>query len=149
MLDTLTVLDYIAFNAGIYDSTIHTKEIALLTVYFLLGEKIKSKVSNLSGGQKQRLNALLAFTHLPEIVFVDEVTNEIDKKGRKLILDFIKDYFTNKNITLISISHDLYETEKLGEKVYEIKDRKIIESKEIIPKLKKMSKSLHDYENVF
>ena len=65
--------------------------------------------SSLSGGQKQRVAIASTLALDPEIIIFDEVTSMLDPKGKKEVINIIKKVQTNKNKTLISITHDMDE----------------------------------------
>jgi len=80
---------------------------------------------NLSGGQKQRLALTRAILKKPDILILDEATNNIDSVTEKVIEDTISNHF--KNITTIVIAHRL-STIKNCDKIFVIEYGKIIES---------------------
>ena len=63
---------------------------------------LDKKVADLSGGQKGRLLIARALIQEPDILLMDEPTNNLDKEGIKLLTNFMKDYTG----TAIVISHD-------------------------------------------
>lgn len=59
---------------------------------------------NFSGGQKQKISIGRSLYKVPEVIFMDEPTNSIDKKTKQNLIDFI---VSNKDkITFVIISHD-------------------------------------------
>jgi ATP-binding cassette subfamily C protein len=60
--------------------------------------------SKLSGGQKQRIGLARALYSDPEVIFLDEATNALDKKTELAILKTIKKLA--EKTTIIIISHD-------------------------------------------
>ena len=84
--------------------------------------KLGDKGTLLSGGQKQRIILAAALSREPEILILDEATNALDLQAEKEILDILLE---EKNLTLISISHQTNVTEKF-DKVYKFKNSKII-----------------------
>ena len=66
-------------------------------------------VKQLSGGQKQRV-AIAGVTALePSVIILDEATSMLDPKGRMEVIGTIQKLHKEKNITVISITHDLDE----------------------------------------
>lgn len=63
---------------------------------------LDKKVKDLSGGQKGRLLIASALIQEPDILLMDEPTNNLDKEGIKLLTEFMKTY----EGTSIVISHD-------------------------------------------
>ena len=65
--------------------------------------------ARLSGGQKQRV-AIAGVTALePSVIILDEATSMLDPKGRMEVIATIQKLHKEKNITVISITHDLDE----------------------------------------
>ena len=58
----------------------------------------------LSGGQKQRIAIAGVLAILPEILILDESTSMLDGKGRKEVLDVVKN-LNEKGMTVITITH--------------------------------------------
>ena len=67
------------------------------------------RVGQLSGGQKQRvaIAGILAMT--PDIIIFDESTSMLDPQGKASINAQIKRLHDEKNITILSITHDMEE----------------------------------------
>lgn len=65
---------------------------------------------SLSGGQKQRVNLASIFALNKEILLLDEAKSMLDPKGKKQIDALLDEkYNKNKNMTIISITHDTSE----------------------------------------
>ena len=77
---------------------------------------ISENGKDLSGGQKQRLSIARALVSKPEILIIDEGTNQLDAKTEEKIIMFIKKYLID--CTIIRISHNDYS---------KMQDEKIIE----------------------
>lgn len=67
---------------------------------------------HLSGGQKQRVAIAGVLALRPDIIILDEATAMLDPQGKKEILQLIRSLNKDKNLTIISITHDLEETLK-------------------------------------
>jgi len=75
----------------------------------------------LSGGQKQRLSIALALIGTPDIVVLDELTTGVDPEGRREVWRLVED-FKDQGITLILVSHDLDEIDRLCDRFTIIAD---------------------------
>ena len=74
-----------------------------------LAHKANAYPRELSGGQKQRV-AIAGVTALePSVIILDEATSMLDPKGRMEVIATIQKLHKEKNITVISITHDLDE----------------------------------------
>jgi len=77
-------------------------------------KKVGENGSRLSGGQKQRVAIARALLRNPEILIIDEGTNNLDKKTQNQILNNL---INLKNLTLIIISHDKEVLKKFNLKI--------------------------------
>ncbi|MXV53309.1 ATP-binding cassette domain-containing protein [Pedobacter sp. HMF7647] len=76
------------------------------------------QMSSLSGGEKTKVFLAGIFIHQPEIVLMDEPSNHLDRAGRELLYDYIR----QSDSTLILVSHDR-ELLNLVNAVYELSSR--------------------------
>ncbi|MCX7846174.1 MAG: energy-coupling factor transporter ATPase [Dictyoglomaceae bacterium] len=70
----------------------------------------------LSGGQKQRVAIAGVLAMLPKYIILDEPTTMLDLKGRKEILNIIKQLYEREKISIVLITHNMEEvilTEKV------------------------------------
>jgi iron complex transport system ATP-binding protein len=69
---------------------------------------LKNKnIQALSGGEKQRVCLAQALAQEPKILLLDEPTNHLDLSYQKELLDLLKRWTTEMEMTVISIFHDL------------------------------------------
>ncbi|WP_404332757.1 adenosylcobinamide amidohydrolase [Mesobacillus maritimus] len=64
-------------------------------------------IQQLSGGERQRVFLAQALAQEPEILLLDEPTNHLDLSFQKDLLDRLKGWTNARNLTVISIFHDL------------------------------------------
>ena len=73
--------------------------------------------SRLSGGQKRLLRLAVATAgHLP-VLMLDEPTNDLDPLKRKLVWDVLRQINSERGTTIIFITHDAIEAEKIIQRV--------------------------------
>lgn len=74
-----------------------------------MSDFLQAEPTHLSGGQKQRvaIAGILAMT--PDIIIFDESTSMLDPQGKASINAQIKRLHNEKNITILSITHDMEE----------------------------------------
>ena len=65
--------------------------------------------TKLSGGQKQRVAIAGILAMSPSIIILDESTSMLDPRGRKEINELIRELKADKEMTIISITHDIEE----------------------------------------
>lgn len=86
---------------------------------------------SLSGGQKQRVAIAGVLATKPSIIIMDESTSMLDPNGRKTVLDLVKQLRDQQDMTIISITHDIEETE-LSERIVVLRSGEVV--KEADPK---------------
>jgi len=95
----LTVQELVAGPRGVPESP---ENIALMKSFWFTGALCKTKARDLSGGERRRLQLLLALSLNPNVLFLDEPTNDLDLETIRLIEEFLAQWTG----TLIVVSHD-------------------------------------------
>src|SRR5699024_2233639 len=67
----------------------------------------EQSLHELSGGEQQRVYLAQALAQQPDILLLDEPTNHLDLAHQKDLLDLLRKSATEKDLTVISIFHDL------------------------------------------
>ena len=81
------------------------------------------QVKTLSGGEETRLKIAQALSEEVHGIFADEPTSHLDLEGINFLIEQLK-YFSG---ALLVISHDRYFLDEVVDKIWELKDGKIIE----------------------
>ncbi|GGC48235.1 ABC transporter ATP-binding protein [Brevibacterium sediminis] len=81
-------------------------------------EHLSARVKELSGGQKRRLQLLLLLMAEPNVIILDEPTNDVDSD----MLAAMEDLLDSWPGTLIVVSHDRYLLERVTDQQYAILD---------------------------
>ncbi|UJF16249.1 energy-coupling factor ABC transporter ATP-binding protein [Jeotgalibaca sp. MA1X17-3] len=109
-----TVQDDVAFgleNIGIPREQMITRvENAVEAVN--MTEFIDKEPARLSGGQKQRVAIAGIIALAPDIIILDEATTMLDPKGRNEVIETILRIKEERDLTVISITHDIDEAAK-------------------------------------
>lgn len=79
-------------------------------------EHLSARVDDLSGGQKRRLQLLLLLLSEPNVIVLDEPTNDVDSD----MLTAMEDLLDSWPGTLIVVSHDRYLLERVTDQQYAI-----------------------------
>jgi len=110
------------------EGEIRTQIKSILGGFMFHGDDIDKKVSVLSGGEKTRLAMVKLLLQPVNLLILDEPTNHLDLKSK----DVLKEALKNFDGTLILVSHDRDFLQGLSEKVFEFKNKRIIEHFETI-----------------
>ena len=100
----------------------------ILGRFMFSGDDVEKKVSVLSGGEKTRLAMVKLLLEPVNVLILDEPTNHLDIKSK----DVLKEALINFDGTLILVSHDRDFLMGLSQKVFEFKDKRVIEHFETI-----------------
>lgn len=68
--------------------------------------------TKLSGGQKQRVAIAGILAMSPSIIILDEATSMLDPRGKQEINDLVREINNDRQMTIISITHDIEEAKK-------------------------------------
>jgi ATP-binding cassette subfamily F protein uup len=79
-------------------------------------EHLSARVDDLSGGQKRRLQLLMLLMSEPNVIALDEPTNDVDSD----MLAAMEDLLDSWPGTLIAVSHDRYLLERITDQQYAI-----------------------------
>ncbi|MCB2411991.1 ABC-F family ATP-binding cassette domain-containing protein [Demequina sp. TTPB684] len=80
--------------------------------------QLKTQVSALSGGQRRRLQILVVLLSQPNVLVLDEPTNDLDTD----MLAALEDLLDSWPGTLIVVSHDRYLMERITDQQYAVMD---------------------------
>ncbi|KGK30125.1 ABC-F family ATP-binding cassette domain-containing protein [Cellulophaga sp. E6(2014)] len=107
---------------------IRTQMKNILGRFMFGGEDVEKKVSVLSGGEKTRLAMVKLLLEPVNLLILDEPTNHLDLKSKDVLKEALLDF----GGTLILVSHDRDFLQGLSQKVFEFKDKRVIEHFESI-----------------
>tara|TARA_A100001011_G_scaffold255044_1_gene263331 strand:+ start:1271 stop:2857 length:1587 start_codon:yes stop_codon:yes gene_type:complete len=82
----------------------------------------------LSGGQRQRVMIAMALSNNPKLLIADEPTTALDVTIQKEILDLLHSLRASYDLSILFITHNLKIVKNLADRLYIMKDGKIIES---------------------
>lgn len=100
----------------------------ILGRFMFSGDDLEKKVGVLSGGEKTRLAMVKLLLEPVNLLILDEPTNHLDLKSK----DVLKEALLAFDGTLILVSHDRDFLQGLSQKVFEFKDKRVIEHFETI-----------------
>jgi peptide/nickel transport system ATP-binding protein len=81
----------------------------------------------ISGGQKQRIMIAMALSCDPEILIADEPTTALDVTVQKTIIELLQRLKSERNMSLVFISHDLAVVSEIADRVIVMYKGEIVE----------------------
>ncbi|HSW90421.1 MAG TPA: ATP-binding cassette domain-containing protein [Candidatus Saccharimonadales bacterium] len=88
-----------------------------------LANKANVRLDKLSGGQQQKIQLGITIMDNPELLILDEPTKGFDPVNRKLLMDIIKEHRA-KGATIMMVTHQMDEVERLCDHIVLLKDGK-------------------------
>jgi ABC-2 type transport system ATP-binding protein len=88
-----------------------------------LSDYAETRLDKLSGGQQQKVQLGITIMNNPELLILDEPTKGLDPVNRRLLMDIIHDC-QKRGATVMMISHQMDDVEKLCDRVLLLKDGK-------------------------
>lgn len=77
----------------------------------------KKKISTFSRGMKMKLSLILALSHKPDLLILDEATSGLDPVARDDILDILLEFIQDENKSIMISSHILSDLEKIADEI--------------------------------
>ena len=109
-----------------------------------LSDKAKTKLDKLSGGQQQKIQLGVTIMGDPELLILDEPTKGFDPVNRRLLMNIIEER-QEAGATVVFVTHQMEEVERLCDRVVLLKDGKAVEYGSVADVRKKYGgKSLDD-----
>ncbi|MDO5140403.1 MAG: ABC-F family ATP-binding cassette domain-containing protein [Eubacteriales bacterium] len=109
------VIDYIR-NTAEYVRTADgiVSASAMLELFLFPGEQQFSPISKRSGGEKRRLNLLRVLMEAPNVLILDEPTNDLDIATLRILEDYLDSY----QGIVITVSHDRYFLDRVVGRIF-------------------------------
>lgn len=86
-------------------------------------DKAQTNMDKLSGGQQQKIQLGITILNDPELLILDEPTKGFDPVNRRLLMDIIEEH-QNAGATVIFVTHQMEEVERLCDRIILLKDGK-------------------------
>ena len=91
-----------------------------------LSDKAKTRLDKLSGGQQQKIQLGVTIMGDPELLILDEPTKGFDPVNRRLLMNIIEER-QKAGATVVFVTHQMEEVERLCDKVVLLKDGNAVE----------------------
>jgi ABC-2 type transport system ATP-binding protein len=88
-----------------------------------LKDKASERLDKLSGGQQQKIQLGITIMNDPDLLILDEPTKGFDPVNRRLLMTIIEEH-QQKGATVIFVTHQMEEVERLCDRVLLLKDGK-------------------------
>jgi ABC-2 type transport system ATP-binding protein len=109
----LRVVEALRFFAALHP---HPRPVSELTEEWQLGTLARRPFDALSGGERQRLFVALALVGRTRLVFLDELTQNLDPVARRHTWDVVR-RIREQGTTVVLVTHDVEEAEQLCDRV--------------------------------
>ena len=87
---------------------------AMLERFLFPAEQQYSPIGKLSGGERRRLNLLRVLMEAPNVMILDEPTNDLDTET----LAILEDYLDNYDGIVVMVSHDRYFLDRIATRIF-------------------------------
>ena len=92
-----------------------------------LNSFLNKKTGELSSGQKNRVSLAKSLINKPQVLFLDEPTSSLDPDIGDFVRNYIEDYKSKNNLTILLASHNMNEVERLCDHIIMMKNGKIVD----------------------
>lgn len=110
----MKVIDYIKDTAEMVETTDGVLSASQILEQFLFPSALQySQIAKLSGGERRRLYLLKILISAPNVLILDEPTNDLDIETLRIL----EDYLDNFAGAVIAVSHDRYFLDRMAETI--------------------------------
>ena len=118
----LTVLQYVRDTAEYIETKEGTMSASAMCEQFLFdGSMQYTRIEKLSGGEKRRLYLLKVLMEAPNVLILDEPTNDLDIQTLTILENYLQDYPG----IVVTVSHDRYFLDKIATRIFSFENGKI------------------------
>lgn len=113
--DNMRVIDYVKETAEYIETTDGTVSASAMCERFLFNADMQyAPLKKLSGGEKRRLYLLKVLMSAPNVIILDEPTNDLDIQTLRILEDYL-DSFAG---IVITVSHDRYFLDRVVTRIF-------------------------------
>ena len=123
------IMSNMFFDIGLFKFPNKNHRNKVMEALKLLGmEKYSNRmISKLSGGQIQRVFLARTLVANPKILILDEPTNGVDSETVDIIYNILSDLNKNKNISIITVTHDIQRASKISNRIFCFEEGNLME----------------------
>ncbi len=81
---------------------------------------LETRCETMSGGERQRVYIAIFLSFMPKILMLDEPTSALDNTSSDIMMNNIKNFSTDNEMTIIVVSHYLPLAEKYGDNIIKL-----------------------------
>ncbi len=119
MDESLKVIDYIRETAEYIQTSEGTATASQMCERFLfIGSMQYTQIAKLSGGEKRRLYLLKVLMEAPNVLVLDEPTNDLDIQTLTILEDYLESYPG----IVVTVSHDRYFLDKIASRIFSFEE---------------------------
>ncbi|WP_069999836.1 ABC transporter ATP-binding protein [Cellulosilyticum sp. I15G10I2] len=107
-----------------WDETLYNRYIRSFAI------DLNKKYTDLSAGQKKQFALIMALSHRPKLILLDEPTVNLDPVVRNEILDILMEHMQNEEVSVFYSTHITTDLEKAADYIVYIKEGKIMLNQE-------------------
>lgn len=122
-----TALDNLSLPARLQGKTLENPN-RYMEYVGLSVDLLSREAKELSGGQKQRLSLARTLVNEPSVLLLDEVTSSLDSLASHEVEDLILRINRERHTTILWVTHDLAQAERVGDQTWLVIDGTIIEA---------------------
>lgn len=123
MDNSLRVIDYIKETAEYIETVDGKLSASVMCERFLFNSTLQyQKIEKLSGGEKRRLYLLKVLMDAPNVLVLDEPTNDLDIST----LSILEDYLEHFSGIVITVSHDRYFLDRICTRIFAFEGNGVI-----------------------
>jgi molybdate/tungstate transport system ATP-binding protein len=129
LFTTMTVRDNLAFALDVRGDarTAVEKRVLELAGWLEVTHLLDRKPYFLSGGEKQRVALGRALASHPPVLLLDEPLSSLDDDTRDTLIELLARLRDSREVTVLHVTHNRGEAERLGEIVFRLEDGKVRE----------------------
>lgn len=121
---SMKLIDYIQETSNHIETTQRSYTAASMLERFLFPRSMHhTTIERLSGGEKRRLYLLKVLMQAPNVLFLDEPTNDLDIAT----LQILEDYLDEFNGAVVVVSHDRYFLDRICDKLFVFQKGNIVQ----------------------
>jgi xanthine dehydrogenase accessory factor len=122
----MTVEENIHYGAAGHQRSQRDKRVREMLDIFHLDGLEKKLPSEISGGQKQRVAFARALIRKPDVLLLDEPFTSLDTSLRLEMRNVLKDIWSEFNVPVILVTHDIFDARALADTVIVYADGKVV-----------------------